>query len=183
MKSEEKIRADAPTSISSYPDLIPDSAVVFAASKLVPEVGDTVALDVSLAGGKAITNGTLVSGRELLEEPRVKFSRSRPEDIYSLVMVDPDFPTPSAPKLKDVLLWMVTNIKGGALEGADFPVEYMPEEPGQGVHRLAFLVYRQPGYQNIEPPAKRASFQTKQWAKSHQWGDPVGGIFCKASHE
>lgn len=35
----------------------------------------------------------------------------------------------------------------------------MPEEPGQGTHRYAFLVYQQPGYQSIEPPAKRANFQ------------------------
>jgi hypothetical protein len=38
-------------------------------------------------------------------------------------MVDPDFPSPGHPSLKDVLLWMVTNVKGpGGLEGADFPV-------------------------------------------------------------
>jgi hypothetical protein len=36
-----------------------------------PQVGDSVGLEVAL-GGKAITNGTLVSGEDLMTEPTVK---------------------------------------------------------------------------------------------------------------
>lgn len=186
MKSEETIRADAPTAISDYPDLISDSTVVFAASKLVPEVaeqvGDRVSLEVTM-GDKSVTNGTLVSGDDLMKEPRVKIARHKPSEVYSLVMVDPDFPSPNNPKYKNTLLWMLTNIKGDALDDADCPVEYMVDEPGQGTHRYALLCYKQPGFQSIEPPpAKRVNFQTKEWAKGHQWGDPVGGVFIKATH-
>lgn len=35
----------------------------------------------------------------------------------------------------------------------------MIDEPGSGTHRYALLAYKQPRYQTIEPPAKRASFQ------------------------
>lgn len=44
----------------------------------------------------------------------------------------------------------------------DFVVEYMGLEPGKGTHRYAVLMFEQPGFQKIEPPAKRAYFQTKQ---------------------
>lgn len=44
----------------------------------------------------------------------------------------------------------------------DFVVEYMGPEPGKGTHRYALLMFEQPGFQKIEPPAKRAFFQTKQ---------------------
>ncbi|GBF91258.1 hypothetical protein Rsub_03578 [Raphidocelis subcapitata] len=164
---------------TDYPDLISDHTVVFAASKLVPQVaeqvGDAVVLEVTV-GGRPVTNGTLVPAEDLMTEPRL--SGSRPSDIYCLVMVDPDFPSPSVPKYKDTLLWMLTNIKGDALDDADCPVEYMCNEPGSGTHRYALLCYRQPGFQQIEPPAKR----TKEWANSHGWGDPVGGLFFKAQH-
>lgn len=38
-----------------------------------PQVGDRVALEV-LVGSKTITNGTVVSGSDLMNEPRVKVS-------------------------------------------------------------------------------------------------------------
>lgn len=44
----------------------------------------------------------------------------------------------------------------------DFVVEYMGPEPGKGEHRYTLLMFEQPGFQKIEPPAKRAYFQTKQ---------------------
>ena len=46
---------------------------------------------------------------------------------------------------------------GGARTRAQ--VEYMATEPGAGTHRYALLCYRQPGLQQLEPPAKRANFQ------------------------
>jgi hypothetical protein len=44
----------------------------------------------------------------------------------------------------------------------DIVVEYMGPEPGKGTHRYALLMFEQPSFQKIEPPAKRAYFQTKQ---------------------
>lgn len=35
----------------------------------------------------------------------------------------------------------------------------MDDEPGSGVHRYVLLCYRQPRFQQVEPPAKRANFQ------------------------
>ena len=70
-----------------------------------------------------------------------------------------------------LLPMQVTNIKGSELKGADFPVswcwrdEVHAQEPGQGTHRYAFLVYQQPGYQSVEPPAKRANFQVGGWER------------------
>jgi hypothetical protein len=38
----------------------------------------------------------------------------------------------------------------------------MSPEPGKGTHRYALLMFEQPNFQQIEPPTKRAYFQTKQ---------------------
>lgn len=83
---------------------------------------------------------------------------------------------------RDTLYWMVNNIKGTDFEHGDFTVEYMPPEPAQGLHRYVFLLFKQPNYQTISPPAKRINFQTKQFAKEHGWGDPVAGVYFKCQH-
>jgi hypothetical protein len=44
----------------------------------------------------------------------------------------------------------------------DFTVPWMSPEPGKGTHRYALLMFEQPSFQQIEPPTKRAYFQTKQ---------------------
>jgi hypothetical protein len=61
-------------------------------------------------------------------------------------------------------------------------VGYMANEAGKGTHRYALLVYQQPGWQKVEPPAARAGFQPKEWAKAKGWGDPVGGTYFRAAH-
>jgi hypothetical protein len=42
MKPEERVRADAPSAMSAYPELIADDTVAFAAAKLVPQVAEQV---------------------------------------------------------------------------------------------------------------------------------------------
>lgn len=77
---------------------------------------------------------------------------------------------------------MVSNIKGDDFDSADFTVGYMAPEPGKGTHRYAALLFQQKGFQTLEPPSKRAYFQTKQYAKEHGWGDPVAAVYYKCKH-
>jgi hypothetical protein len=74
---------------------------------------------------------------------------------------------------------MYTNIRGSDITSGDLIVEYMQPEPGKGEHRYVILLFQQPHYQTIPPPAKRARFQTKHFAKEHKWGDPVAGVYFK----
>lgn len=56
-----------------------------------------------------------------------------------------------------LLLWLLLLL---LLQG-DFVVDWMGPEPGKGKHRYALLMFEQPSFQTIEPPTKRAYFQTK----------------------
>ena len=91
-------------------------------------------------------------------------------------------PSLLCPFLRDVVIWMYNNIKGPSIESGDLTVEYMYPEPGKGEHRYVVLLFQQPGFQSIPPPAKRAYFQTKQYAKEHNWGDPVAAVYFKCKH-
>jgi hypothetical protein len=52
------------------------------------------------------------------------------------------------------------------------------------LRRYAFLLFhhRDNHLLQMAPPAKRISFQTRQWAKEHNMGDPVAGVYCYANH-
>eukprot|EP00879_Flechtneria_rotunda_P003140 GHRR01003362.1.p1 GENE.GHRR01003362.1~~GHRR01003362.1.p1 ORF type:complete len:134 (+),score=30.78 GHRR01003362.1:318-719(+) len=126
--------------------------------------------------------GDHLSINDIANEPKVEITQFNSTAVYSLVMVDPDMPSPYKPEYKDVLIWMVNNIKKNDFESGDFTVEYSGPEPGKGEHRYVVLLFQQPGFQQIKPPSKRANFQTKQWAKDHNWGDPVAAVYFKVKH-
>lgn len=183
MKSEG-FRADAPSAMSDYPDLIGDTAVILAKERIVPDVieniTDKAAFKVSFTD-RMVEPGMMLSINDIANEPRVEITDFKKEAVYSFIMVDPDMPSPSKPDYKDVVVWMVCNIKSKEFESGDFVVEYMGPEPGKGTHRYALLMFEQPGFQQIKAPSKRAYFQTKQWVKEHNW-EPVAGVYFKVKH-
>lgn len=46
--------------------------------------------------------------------PRVALEGSEPGKLYTLLMSDPDAPSPNNPTHREWLHWLVTNIEGGA---------------------------------------------------------------------
>jgi protein FLOWERING LOCUS T len=181
----EGFRKDAPSGISDYPDLISDTTVVLAKDRVVPDVVDQITDKAAFKicyNDRMVMPGDVLSINDIAAEPKVQITQCSHAGVYSLLLLDPDMPSPHKPDYKDVLIWMVNNIQAGDFESGDFTVEYSSPEPGKGQHRYVVLLFQQPSFQKIEPPAKRAYFQTKQWAKDHQWGDPVAGVYFKVKH-
>ncbi|WIA30807.1 hypothetical protein OEZ86_000865 [Tetradesmus obliquus] len=175
MKSEG-FRADTESAISDYPDLISDTTVILAREKVVPDVVDACsnkAAFKAVFGHKMVMPGDVLSINDIGNEPKIEITQCSPGGIYSLLMLDPDMPSPHKPEYKDVLIWMVNNIKKNDFDSGDYTVGYSGPEPGKGQHRYVLLLFQQPSFQSITPPTKRANFQTKQFAKDMGWGDPV----------
>lgn len=186
-KQETKLQQDRSTAISDYPDDISDTTVTLSAEKIVPDVVDAVTDEVCMTiyyGDTAISNGLELGPESVANEPRVEISGAKGSDIFSLLLVDPDMPSPVNPKYKDTLYWMVNNISMKEnFDQATFTVEYMSPDPtGHGKHRFVFLLYKhRDSYIQEEPPSKRVSFQTRAWAKEHHLGDPVAAVYFKLS--
>jgi phosphatidylethanolamine-binding protein (PEBP) family uncharacterized protein len=175
------------TAISDYPDLISDSDVVMGHAKVIPDVINKVTDKATITlrfEDLEIENGTQVPLEALGKEPQVEI-KGASDKVYSLLLVDPDMPSPTNPKYKDTLYWMVNNIKGSSFDEADFTVEFMPPEPGSGgTHRYVALLFHQPrGFHTFKAPDKRVGFQTRQWAKDHGMGDPDAAVYFKCKHE
>ncbi|KAK7854455.1 protein flowering locus t [Quercus suber] len=87
------------------------------------------------------------------------------------VMVDPDAPSPSDPNLREYLHWLVTDIP--ATTGASFV----------GIHRFAFVLFRQLGRQTVYAPGWRQNFNTKDFAELYNLGLPVAAVYFNCQRE
>ncbi|CAI0467856.1 unnamed protein product [Linum tenue] len=103
-------------------------------------------------GSRKISNGCEIKPSAALQKPFVQILRDAPPApissvLYTLVMVDPDAPSPSEPRLREWLHWVMVDIpegsdatKGagaGAVRGAaaadgDPQVRFRPFQAGEG---------------------------------------------------
>ncbi|CAK9139817.1 unnamed protein product [Ilex paraguariensis] len=63
-------------------------------------------------GSKHIANGCEIKPSMAAEPPRVTIN-GHPNELYTLVMTDPDAPSPSEPSMREYVQWIVTDIPGG----------------------------------------------------------------------
>nr|QLM02159.1 flowering locus T 2A_1 [Masdevallia coccinea] len=89
--------------------------------RVIGDVLDPFTRKVSLRvtySSREITNGLELKPSVVTEQPRVEVGGNDMRTFYTLVMVDPDAPSPSDPQLREYLHWLVTDIP--ATTGATF---------------------------------------------------------------
>lgn len=103
--------------------------------------------------------------------------------LYTLVMVDPDAPKSSKPTAREWNHWLVINIPGNNIPEGQTLVSYMGASPpkGSGTHRYVLLVYKQLSgkiklVERIDPN-KRAKFSIKNFATKYKLDNPIAGNF------
>ncbi|XP_042434228.1 protein FLOWERING LOCUS T-like isoform X2 [Zingiber officinale] len=93
---------------------IRDSLVV---GRVVGDVVDPFTRSVALRviyNSREVTNGCEMKPSAVAEEPRVEVVGTDLDNLYTLIMVDPDAPSPSEPALREYLHWLVTDIPSTA---------------------------------------------------------------------
>jgi hypothetical protein len=177
-------RARGPYAISDFPDKIFDTTVVFAAAKLVPDVVDGVTDAARLEarfGALRLENGLRVSPDAAAAEPALALS---PSGAYTVMMVDPDAPSPTAPRLRSWLHWLAINVPSTDAARGEVVAEYEGPSPPRGAHRYALMAFKQPGRVTARPPLSRKGFQVRAWAREHGLrAEPDAGLFFISSAE
>nr|AOM81062.1 centroradialis protein [Oxybasis rubra] len=117
-------------------------------------------------------------------KPRVRVLDGDLKSFFTLIMTDPDVPGPSDPYLKEHLHWIVTDIPGttDATFGKEI-VTYELPRPNIGIHRFAFILFKQNRRACVVPPSNRDRFCTKKFAEENHLGLPVAAVYFNCQRE
>ncbi|KAL5579284.1 hypothetical protein UlMin_011726 [Ulmus minor] len=141
-------------------------------------------------GPKQVSNGCVIKPSDAAAKPNAQILGPRlPSNLYTLVMVDPDAPSPSEPTLREWLHWIVVDIPQGfdASKGKEL-MEYMGPQPPTGIHRYVFALFKQEGGSLagavlLRRPETRSNFSTRQFAADNELGLPVAAVYFNSQKE
>ncbi|MED6183623.1 Protein HEADING DATE 3A [Stylosanthes scabra] len=115
---------------------------------------------------------------QIINKPRVQVGGHDLRTFYTLIMVDPDAPSPCNPSEREYLHWLVTNIPGTTEANfGEEVVAYQSPRPTAGIHRIVFVLFRQSGRQNVHVPGWRQNFNTRDFAEFYNLGLPVSALY------
>ncbi|CAI7839385.1 unnamed protein product, partial [Closterium sp. NIES-53] len=162
-----------------------------AKGKVIGDVLDDFvpSLDIKVKyGDREVRNGDELTPSEAAEAPYVELAgRHENGDLYTLVMSDPDAPSPDNPVAAEWLHWLVVNIPGATTlphsSAGDLVTAYKGPSPPTGVHRYVLSLFRQPHRLTTDAPAAVKGFKTRQFAQQFGLGTPVTALFFRARKE
>ncbi|KAJ0973038.1 hypothetical protein J5N97_020997 [Dioscorea zingiberensis] len=133
---------------------------------------------------KELTNGSELRPSAVVNEPKVEIGGSDLRRLYTLVMLDPDAPSPSNPTGREYLHWLVTDIPESTdSRFGNEVVSYESPRPTAGIHRLVFVLFRQDIRQTIYAPGWRQNFNTRDFAALYNLGSPVAALYFNCQRE
>ncbi|XP_051183519.1 protein VERNALIZATION 3 [Lolium perenne] len=136
-----------------------------------------------LYGNREITVGSELRPSHVANQPTVQIT-GLSRSFYTLVMVDPDAPSPSDPSEREYVHWLVTDIpEGGDVSRGTEVVAYESPRPTAGIHRFVFVVFRQTVQQIIYAPGWRANFNTRDFAAFYSLGAPAAAAYINCQRE
>ncbi|KAF5731141.1 CEN-like protein 1 [Tripterygium wilfordii] len=156
--------------------------------RVIGEVVDiftpNVIINVTYNSNKQVCNSHELMPSVITSKPRVEIGGNDMRTSYTLIMTDPDAPSPSDPYLREHLHWIVTDIPGttDATFGKEL-VSYETPKPVVGIHRYVFLVFKQKGRETVKAPASRDHFDTRRFAAENGLGSPVAALYFNAQRE
>lgn len=131
-----------------------------------------------------VNNGFELMPSAITAPPRVEVVGGDMRTFYTLIMTDPDAPSPSDPTEREYLHWIVTDIPGTTSNsfGKDI-VSYESPRPIIGIHRYVIALFQQKGRQTVVPPRSRHRFNTRHFAQNNGLGLPVAAVYFNVQRE
>ncbi|KAH7434103.1 hypothetical protein KP509_06G000200 [Ceratopteris richardii] len=123
-----------------------------------------------------IANGLGMRKAQTQIKPHVELhgpSAGSEKEQYTLLMVDPDAPSPSKPTFRNFLHWLVVNVPGSTAPSQEIwktgheQVPYMGPAPPEGHHRYVFLLFKQ-----VMPPFLKSEHEIDHSILQHMTAHP-----------
>ncbi|GFY56434.1 phosphatidylethanolamine-binding protein 1 [Trichonephila inaurata madagascariensis] len=131
-------------------------------------------------------------GEELLQnvtihQPALTFTGLKDEKLHTLIMFDPDAPSPENPYLASYRHWVLEDIPGNEFyQGYTVSSYEGPNPPTHSdAHRYIFLVFEQPTSKKLRETFdddKRANFKVNTFIKKRKLIGPLAGNFMYVRH-
>jgi len=119
--------------------------------------------------------------------PKVLLSMANFNRLYTLMLVDPDAPSPKAPTMRCWLHWLVINVVENDVNKGEEIVPYNPPTPpqGSGKHRYVFLLYKQAKRiaDGGSIRVSRGKFDVNLFAQKQQLDNITGINYIKTENE
>ncbi|XP_010444040.1 PREDICTED: protein BROTHER of FT and TFL 1 [Camelina sativa] len=145
----------------------------------------SVTMRVTFSSNTIVSNGHELAPSLLQSKPRVEVGGQDLRSFFTLIMIDPDAPSPSNPYMREYLHWMVTDIPGttDASFGREI-VRYEAPKPVAGIHRYIFVLFKQSGRQTVSAaPETRECFNTNAFSSYFGLSLPVAAVYFNAQRE
>ncbi|KAG5549505.1 hypothetical protein RHGRI_014739 [Rhododendron griersonianum] len=143
----------------------------------------SIALRVSYTS-REVNNGCELKPSQVAIQPRVDIGGEDLRTFFTLFyQTGPKLLTYNTLSL-DILSRLVTDIP--ATTGASFGQEvvcYESPRPSMGIHRFAFVLFRQLGRQTVYAPGWRQNFNTRDFAELYNLGLPVAVVYFNCQRE
>ncbi|CAJ2668829.1 unnamed protein product [Trifolium pratense] len=145
---------------------------------------NSVSLRVVYENNKEVFNSGELKPSQIVNPPRVQVGGNDFRTLYTLVMLNPDAPSPCDPNMGEYLYWMVTNIPAttGTTFGQEI-VSYESPRPTSGIQRVIFVLFKQPCRHTILSPGWRQNFNTRDFAEVYNLGLPVAALYFNCQRE
>ncbi|KAJ1700171.1 hypothetical protein LUZ63_008683 [Rhynchospora breviuscula] len=155
-------------------------------SNIIGDVLDPFRRSISfqvLYNNRLMVTGSDLRPSAVLNRPKIEIGSSDLRVFHTLILVDPDAPSPSNPNQREYLHWMVTDIPGSTdVSFGREVVLYERPEPRSGIHRMVFVLYRQLGRATVFHPEIRNNFNCRSFA--HQYHlDVVAATYFNCQRE
>jgi phosphatidylethanolamine-binding protein (PEBP) family uncharacterized protein len=174
--------------------------------RVVGDVIDMFVPSVDLAvqyTSRQVSNGCQMKPSATVQAPNIEVADRNADNVnlFTLIMTDPDAPSPSELSMREWVHWIVTDIPGSIAQSnqgytwfnervvptstaGKEVVPYVGPRPPIGIHRYIFMLFKQPyGPLIVCPPTVRNNFNTRNFAAEHGLGLPVAATYFNAQKE
>ncbi|CAN1284501.1 Protein MOTHER of FT and TFL1 [Linum perenne] len=138
-------------------------------------------------GSRKVSNGCEIKPSAAAQKPVVQVLHDAP--FSSVVMVDPDAPSPSEPRLREWLHFSHCSISlHVTCFAGEEVVPYVGPQPPTGIHRYVLALFRQErpltgGRMRVVAPEVRGNFCTRHFAARNGLGPPVAAVYFNSRKE
>ncbi|KAF7834582.1 protein MOTHER of FT and TFL1 [Senna tora] len=155
--------------------------------RVIGDVVDMFVPSVAMSvyyGPKHVTNGCDIKPSMAINPPKITLTGNINE-LYTLVMTDPDAPSPSEPNMREWIHWIVVDIPGGTNPNRGKEIlPYVGPRPPVGIHRFILVLFKQKQALGlVDQPSSRIGFNTRFFARQLELGLPVATVYFNSQKE